>query len=569
MASSLETSRAHRSATSQTAIDAAAMRLRQGATHLARASLAQRTQWARACIDGVARVAADWVEAACRAKQIPADSPARAEEILVGPVAVLRYLRLMIGTFTDLQSGKEPRLPGKIYGRHGQLRVPIFPTTQLYDRRVFNSLSAESWLQPQVEPNAIFGDYPARLTRQIVPPPNVTVVLGAGNVSAIPITDALGKILQDDSSVLLKMNPVNDYLGPIFEQALQPLIGEGLLEIVYGGSDVGSYAVHHPQIDSVHLTGSIETHDAIVWGADPHEQSARKANGAPVVTKPVTSELGNVTPWVIFPGEYSDSQLRSQAENIAASITNNASFNCIATKMLITWKRWPARERFLDLIESILARVPPRYAYYPGAIPRFREFARHEPTDSSEGTLPWTLRRGTNADRDPELFGRESFVCVTGETALDAASPHAFLEAATELMNDRLWGTLAAAITVPDAWQKRDPETLEAAIARLRYGTIGINLWPGVAYALMSPPWGAFPGSTLSDAQSGMGFVHNTFLLGKPQKTVLRAPLLFSPKPLWFSTHRRPERVAAKLCEMYGQPSIWKIPGLVAQAVRG
>ena len=129
-----------------------------------------------------------------------------------------------------------------------------------------------------------------------------------------------------------------------------------------------------------------------------------------------------------------------------------------------------------------------------------------------------------------------------------------FSEAAIELMNDRLWGTLAAAITVPDAWQKRDPTSLEAAIARLRYGTIGINLWPGVAYALMSPPWGAFPGSTLSDVQSGLGFVHNTYLLGNPQKTVLRAPLSFSPKPLWFSTHRRPEIVAAKLCR-FVQPA--------------
>ena len=569
MASTLETSLARRSATSQTAIDAAILRLRQGAVRLARASLAQRTQWTQACIDGVANVAADWAEAACRAKQIPADSTARAEEILVGPVAVLRYLRLLIGTFNDLQSGSEPRLPAKAYRRRDQLRVPIFPTMQLYDRLVFNSLSAECWLQPQVEPNAIFGDYPARLTREIDPPTSVTVVLGAGNVSAIPATDALGKILQDDCAVLLKMNPVNDYLGPVFEQALRPLIDEGILAIIYGGSDVGSYAVHHPQIDRVHLTGSIETHDAIVFGADPHERHLRKANGSPVVMKPVTSELGNVTPWVILPGDYSDVQLRSQAENIVASITNNASFNCIATKMLITWKRWPARERFLDLIESILARVPPRFAYYPGATARFREFARREPAASNDGTLPWTLRRGASADRDSELFERESFVCVTGEMALDATSPHAFLDAAIELMNNRLWGTLAAAITVPDAWQKRDPASLEAAIARLRYGTIGINLWPGVAYALMSPPWGAFPGSTLSDVQSGVGFVHNTYLLGNPQKTVLRAPLSFSPKPVWFSTHRRPEIVAARLCRLYSQPSIWKIPGLVAHAMRG
>jgi hypothetical protein len=174
-----------------------------------------------------------------------------------------------------------------------------------------------------------------------------------------------------------------------------------------------------------------------------------------------------------------------------------------------------------------------------------------------------------DADRDPELFERESFVCVTGETAIDATSPDTFLDAAIEFANERLWGNLAAAITVPDRLQKRDPETLDAAIGRLRYGTVGINVWPGIAYALMCTPWGAFPGNTLSDVQSGRGFVHNTYLLADPQKGVLRAPLSFSPTPVWFSTHRCPEVVASKLCNLYRQPSLWKIPGLVAQAVRG
>jgi acyl-CoA reductase-like NAD-dependent aldehyde dehydrogenase len=553
----------------QDAIDAAVLRLRHGADRLVRATLAQRTQWARACIDGVSRMADEWVAAARRAKQIPAASPARAEEMLAGPVAVLRYLRLLIGTFNDLRLRNEPRLPGAVYRRHDQLRLRVFPTDQLYDRMVFRPLSAETWLQPQVERDAMFGDYPGRLRRQSIPPPRVAVVLGAGNVSSIPATDALTKILQDDCTVLLKMNPVNAYLGPFFEQAFELLIDEGLLQVVYGGSEVGSYAIHHSQVDSVHLTGSIETHDAIVWGVDDEERSARKANGSPVVTKPVTSELGNVTPWIILPGDYSERQLRFQAQNIAASITNNASFNCIATKMLITWNDWPARKRFLDLIESILSRVPPRYAYYPGAKDRFLQFAGRKLTTENDQTLPWTLRRDADVDREPELFVRESFVCVTGETAIDATSPDTFLDAAIEFTNERLWGNLAAAISVPDEMQKRDEAGLEAAIGRLRYGTIGINVWPGIAYALMCTPWGAFPGTTLSDVQSGRGFVHNTYLLGDPQKTVLRAPLSFFPKPVWFSTHRRPEIVAQKLCNLYREPSIWKIPGLAIHASRG
>ena len=95
----------------------------------------------------------------------------------------------------------------------------------------------------------------------------------------------------------------------------------------------------------------------------------------PILKKPITSELGNVTPWVIVPGRYTEAQLRSQAENVIASITNNASFNCIATRMLITCRSWPQRDHFLDLVERILATVPSRYAYYPGAIERYERFS--------------------------------------------------------------------------------------------------------------------------------------------------------------------------------------------------
>ncbi len=46
--------------------------------------------------------------------------------------------------------------------------------------------------------------------------------------------DALYKLFAEDSVVLLKMNPVNEYMGPILESALSPLRQDGFLEIVYG-----------------------------------------------------------------------------------------------------------------------------------------------------------------------------------------------------------------------------------------------------------------------------------------------------------------------------------------------
>ena len=68
--------------------------------------------------------------------------------------------------------------------------------------------------------------------------------------------------------------------------------------------------------------------------------------------------------------------------------------------------------------------------------------------------------------------------------------------------------------------------------------------------------------------QSGLGFVHNTYLLERPQKTVLKSPLSMFPKPVWFSTHRRPESVAWRLCELYGRPSLWRIPAVLSGLMR-
>lgn len=555
-------------ATTSQEIDRMISRLQAGATGLAASSIENRIQLLQQCIQCTAAVAQEWVEEAARAKRIPSDSPSVAEEILSGPVSVLRYLQLILQTLKELRDHGRPRLQKPPQFVRGQLRVQTFPSRILYDSIAFMGISAETWLQPDVSPDHIFGDSVAKLNRRVPVTPAVATVLGAGNVSAIPATDALTFIFQNDSAVLLKMNPVNEYLGPLFERAFRPLIQADLLRIVFGGAEQGRHAVSSPGIDAVHITGSTTSHDAIVWGSGP-EQLQRRAQVQPIVTVPVTSELGNVTPWTIVPGKYSSAQLLSQAENIAASIINNASFNCIATKMLITWKQWPDRERFLDLIENILSKTPRRCAYYPGAADRFGNFSGTDQRPDDQGTLPWTLRRNLDPDRESHLFEQESFVCVTGEVSLDADSPLAFLNRAVDFMNDRIWGTLAATLTLPNDFRRTHPAAFERAVERLRYGTVGINQWTGVAYGLMSPPWGAYPVDRLSDVRSGLGFVHNTMLLNRPQKTVIQSPLSLFPRPVWFSTNRRPTAISWKLCRLYSQPEFWKLPGLLTEAIRG
>jgi aldehyde dehydrogenase (NAD(P)+) len=73
----------------------------------------------------------------------------------------------------------------------------------------------------------------------------------------------------------------------------------------------------------------------------------------------------------------------------------------------------------------------------------------------------------------------------------------------------------------------------------------------------------------LADAQSGIGTVHNTYMLEGEQKTVLEGPIVLAPKPFWFPTHRRPEPIAWKVLALYGHPSVWKLPGLALSALGG
>jgi Aldehyde dehydrogenase family len=553
------------------AIDAAVASVREAAGRLASLSLEARIELVDRCAAGVIATARDWVEAACENKRIPEGSGARSEEITAGPITVLRQLRLLSQTLAAIRDSGRPHLPGSVDLVQGQVRVGVFPTRSLFDRLVFAPMKAETWLKPGV--SYLFGGEEARSVERLAgssnQKPTVVAVLGAGNVSSIPATDALTKILQENKAVVLKMNPVNEYLADIFERALAPLIEAGFLRIARGGADIGSYLVGHDGVDEVHITGSAATHDSIVWGADAAEREERKVERRPALDKPITSELGNVTPWMIVPGRYTDAELRFQAESVAASIVNNASFNCIATKVIVTCKQWPQRERFLDYVKRILADVPRRYAYYPGAADRYCKFAGRDADDPQY--LPWTLLRDVGLEDAPHLFEEESFVGVCAETALDAQSAEQFLYHAIYFLNERLWGTLAAAITVPSSFRKRHATELDAALRGLRYGTIGINQWPGVAYALMSTPWGAHAGGSgdLTDVQSGIGWVHNTYLLDSPEKTIFACPLKFSPKPIWFPTHGSPEQLAWRLLDLYAQPSIWQLPGLFATALRG
>ncbi|MCA8986458.1 MAG: aldehyde dehydrogenase family protein [Planctomycetaceae bacterium] len=544
--------------------------LSAGAQRLARIPIAELVALLEPCFCAAEQVADRWVELAVKAKGISGQGSA-SEEMVSGPVAVLRCLFLLRQTLSNLRDKGSVTFPGKLtHSADGRIQVPLLPVWELYDHLAFRELSSFARMQEGVTEQNLHGDRVKRLLAPEQNSPGVALVLGAGNVSSIPVTDALSKIFWDRKAVLLKLNPVNDYLEDCFRTAFRSVIDAGFLRIITGDGRVGQEACHDPRIHEVHITGSHHTHRAIVWGSNSAEQEQNLIQNKPVLDKPITSELGNVSPWIVVPGNYSKRELSSQAMHVAGSIVNNASFNCIATKMIVTSRSWPQRETFLQMLKQILSEIPMRQAYYPGAADRFRQFAPQSDCPSGEQPeLPWTLVENVTPANDPLYFEEESFVCVCAETALETSDPLEFMSRAAELCNEQMFGTLSASVTVPAAVTRNEKVAWNRFLADLRYGAVGINQWAAIAFALMTPPWGGYPGATLADPQSGLGDVHNCYLLDRVEKSILSGPLVSFPKPIWLPHHRASVQAAKSLMRLYAQPSFWKLIPLGWHALRG
>jgi hypothetical protein len=517
------------------------------------------------------------VAAACAAKGIDPNSPRAAEEWLAGPMTTLRNLRLLQDSLTDINRWGRPQLGPNAIRLHdnGQVIANVFPGN-FDDKLLFSGFSAEVWMDPSLQPHEL-PDTMATAYRpsETQDEGKVALVLGAGNVASIGPMDVLYKMFVENQVCVLKMNPVNEYLGPFIEQGFQALIEAGYLRVVYGGSEQGAYLVQHAGIHEVHITGSDLVHDIIVWGPPGEEQKRRKREGRKVVDKRITSELGCVTPVIITPGKWSASELNFQAQNVATMMTNNASFNCNAAKVLVTSSGWPQRDVFLKRLQEILGQIPGRLPYYPGAEQRFERFVSTYAQSIRIGEggpdrLPWALIPGVDTSKTDQLaFTTEAWCGVLAEAPLPQSDPSEFLQAATNFCNEHLWGTLSCTVIIDPRTQKAAPAALEKAVTDLRYGSVVVNHWPAISYGLVVSTWGAFPGHTLENIGSGIGVVHNTFMFDRPQKSVIRGPFTVQPKPPWFSTHRKADEVAKRLTQYEYKPGLHRILGIAFNALRG
>lgn len=568
-------------ATSREAMDAAVRDLQAHRLAWTQVSVRDRISLLEELIRSFLPVAERWAEAAIEAEGIDTSLPSSGEEALVGPYFVIRNLRLLKKALWDVEVHGRPRIPGSVRTRpDGQVTARVFPY-DVWDQVFYTGVTADVWMEPGVTaetlPETMAVAYHARERKG-----GVVLVLGGGNVTSIGPMDALYKLFVEDLVVLFKTHPANVYTGPLVEEGFKPLVDRGFLRVVYGGAGEGAYLAAHPGVDELHITGSDRTYDAIVFGVG-EEGARRKERDEPLVAKRFTSELGNVSPVIVVPGpegSWSETDLAYHADNLATMLTNNAGFNCNASRVIIQHASSPQREPLLAAVREALKKVPTRKAWYAGAADRYDSFLKAHPEAERFGDrkgehLPWALIPGVSPEnRDDIVFRTEAFCGVCAETALPALPEDTaaeFLDRAVDFCNDTVWGTLNVTIIVHPS-SLRDPavkEALDRAVANLRYGTVSINHWAAAGFGLVVTPWGAFPGHTRQDIQSGSGTVHNILMFDRAQKTVIHAPFRVWPKPVWFASHRTAHRITPKLVHFEAAPSWAKLPGILVPAVRG
>jgi acyl-CoA reductase-like NAD-dependent aldehyde dehydrogenase len=335
--------------------------LRQRAASWAALPPAEKIGLLSACRAGVARHAERWTAVAAELKGT-AGTPASGEEAITGPWGVMRALDAYIATLRQVDRYGSMQISRRWVrgGPDGRRSLRVYPNN-LADRFLLPSVTADVWLPPGAAPEdtAIEGGGG-----------RVVAVMGAGNITSIAVLDVLTKLVNDGAVCILKLHPLLAPLAPIINDAFAPLIEAGYLATACGDSGEGAYLCSSPLVDDVHVTGSAPTYRAI----------------AAETSKPITAELGNVTPAIVLPGRWSDRDIDYAAEAIVSAKLHNNGYNCIALQVLVLPAQWEQRGALFSAIGRIMRNASPRPAYYPGSVERFSAFTGGRAKLQSFGT---------------------------------------------------------------------------------------------------------------------------------------------------------------------------------------
>ncbi len=454
-------------------------------------------------------------------------------ESMVNASVCIGTVQHLIRTFEHLATqGTDPELSRSTRGDREVVQVFPLDRADKFTPEGMGGCTGEVWLKPEQDTTAD-DQFCGR----------VCLVLGAGNQSFLSFGDVMYQLFVEGAVCLLKHHPLRDFSRPYFDAIFTDLIEAGFFAACEADLDETQNLLHSTMVDCVHMTGGTHTHDAIVWGDTPDLQAKNKAAGTPVMPKPISSELGCVTPWIVTPGtEWSEREIAHMAGQLVTAFVAQNSCNCLSPKVVVLDSDWPQREQFLNAVRKRLKNTPARPPHYPGTAERYNAFVEHYDDSRLEmiasrshpgvadhdlgPCLPWLL---INLDKNSPDYAlqTEAFAPVLGIYTLSADNDaERFLRDAVTLANDAIWGSLSCTLIAHPDLDLGPEGAVERAIEELRYGSIGVNIWTASAYSTSGLTWGAYPGEELEKVASGRGIVRNAYRLKGVEKSILRSPFM-------------------------------------------
>ncbi len=467
-------------------------------------------------------------------------TPAEGEEWLGGPFASVLATQYYIKSLTN-----DDDLTEKKYNSE-ENSYKVFPNNFI-ERITFPFIDAKVIFNKSMSFDDI-NKYRGFSKRYDIDP-SITLVLGAGNFSSIPYLDVLYHLITRKSVILLKLNPVNEYLKPVFEKVFQNFIERGYIIVTTGNIDESKYMATHQGINYIHLTGSDKTFEDIVYGRELTDKERKSKSLSKINNKPITSELGNVTPIIIHPGKWTTSDIKYQARKIVTAKLNNNGFNCIAAQVVVLPDGWGQTETLIKYVKHYMSKAKERKAYYPESIERLEKLEKdkgYERVNALSCVTP-------HLTREIKAYSKFEIDEVWSSTIyfkkIEYSSIEDFAHKAIAYCNNELWGNLGVSVIIKDHDRKFNKHITNLYIDELRYGTVAINEWAAIGYIIPQLPWGGYPGNKDNDIQSGQSVVHNSMLFESPLKGVVNTKFRISKiiDPPWFVTNKKARRLFKNL----------------------
>lgn len=456
------------------------------------------------------------------------------------------------------------------------LAVQTFPMNSADKFGPFAKATSHVWVTKAQKEQAPF---PVEATLKAKETPGIMVVLGAGNQLFLSAVDCLNGLFVENSVVFLKHHPLRGHHDGILRHILKPLIERGYFDSeVDSGLERTKEIIYHPSVSRVHLTGGKAAHDAIVWGP-----SGKRSK--PILKAQMTSELGCVTPWIVAPQSFSEKELDHQTKHLFMTMYSNAGANCNCPKLVILTKDWPQAETFVAKLKSEMKKSPVPVAYYPGSSERWNGYRKAYPKAfeigdtstsserklSSEATLlPWLVidsidvdlksQKGRESAAVEYAFRNEPFAPVVTIARVDS------LEDAVTLANDYVYGSLSCTVVASQS----AATDVEQAITDLKYGVVAVNVWSALGYApTLGCVWGAYPGETIENVESGIGFVNNFCFLEGAQKAVLRTNVVDAVQSTRNSNNTAAGNELRAVARLTLQPGVFTLVNLIVVTTTG